>query len=342
MKPEAENLADLADLSSVLEVIDYDEAHSLSYTVGYSEKKRFRSLCDIPENLVRWINADGQLTEQMVESLGAAFQIHPLVLKNILHREQRAKIEVYGDFLYIVAKMMYFSGEELIVEHMNFILGKNFVISLGETKGDVFGAVRERLHSAGSHVRSAGADHLCCLLLDAIVEGYFDVLEVLSDRIDDLEEQVMVTTSQEHLLAIRQIKKSLLMVSKYAWPLRDVISLLGKDSIQLIRPATEPYFRDVYGHIIQAIDSTDNLRELLSGLTDLHISNTSYRLNEIMKVLTIISTIFIPLTFIAGVYGMNFKYMPELPQRWGYPAVWLVMVLISGGMVYFFKKRKWF
>ncbi len=342
METGAGNAANLADADSGLEVIDYDAARCLKYTVGFSEKKRFRSLCDIPENMVRWINADGQLTQETVESLGEAFHIHPLVLRNILNREQRARIEVYGDFLYIVAKMMYFSKGDLVVEHMNFILGPNFVISLGEMKGDVFGPVRERLSTDGSHVRASGADHLCCLLLDAIVEGYFDVLEVLNDRIDALEEQVIAATSQEHLIAIREIKKALLTVNRYAWPLRDVISLLGKDSVQLIRPATEPYFRDVYGHIIQAIDSTENLRELLSGLMDLHISNTSYRLNEIMKVLTIISTIFIPLTFIAGVYGMNFKYMPELQKPWGYGVVWLIMLLISGCMVWFFKRKKWF
>lgn len=328
--------------SGMLEITDYDAERCVQSTMPWDQAERIASLCDIPSGCVRWINADGLLKEEALEALGEAFHIHPLVLRNIQNREQRAKIEIYDGFLYIVAKMMYFAGEELVVEHMNFLLGPNYVISLGETDGDVFDAIRKWLATPGSHVRGSGADYLAYLLLDAIVEGYFDVLEVLNERIDTLEERIMDDTSRENLAAIREIKKALLTVNKYTWPLRDVASLLGKESIKLIRPATEPYFRDVYSHIVQAIDSTDTCRELLSGLTDLHLNNVSYRLNEIMKVLTIISTIFIPLTFIAGVYGMNFKYMPELEQRWGYGLTWLVMLLISGCMVYYFKRKKWF
>ena len=325
-----------------IEVIEYDQEKCKKYQVGCNRTDAFSALADIPEKRVRWINVDGQHTQEMLEALCVPFHIHPLVIRNITNKEQRAKIEVYPNFLYIVAKMIYFSAEEMVVEHVSFLLGKNYVITFGELKGDVFDSIRGWIDSKGAHVRSSGADYLIYLLLDAIVEGYFDVLEVLNERIDALEEMVIAETSQEHLHVIREIKKSLLLVNRFIWPLRDVASLMGKESTPLIASSTEPYLRDVYNHIVQAIDSTETSRELLSSLTDLHISNTSYKLNEIMKVLTIISTIFIPLTFIAGVYGMNFHYMPELTWPWGYGVTWLVMLLIAGCMVYYFKKKKWF
>ncbi len=327
---------------TAFDVIEYDAKDVQAYTVEAADREAVKRLCDIPAGRVRWINADGQCAQELLDTLGEAFHIHPLVIKNIQNVSQRAKIEVYPDVLYIVAKMIYFLDEELVVEHISFLLGERFVITLGEAKGDVFDTIRGWIHSEGAHVRKHGADYLMYLLLDAIAEGYFDVLETLNERIDDLEEQVIADTSQEHLQTIRDIKKSLLLVNRCIWPLRDVASLLGKESMRLIQPATEPYLRDVYNHIVQAIDSTETSRELLSSLTDLHISNTSYKLNEIMKVLTIISTIFIPLTFIAGVYGMNFHYMPELSWPLGYGLVLMVMLAIAGCMVYYFKRKKWF
>lgn len=327
---------------TAFDVIEYDARDVQAYTVEAASGEAVKRLSHIPDGRVRWINADGQCAQELLDALGEAFHIHPLVIKNIQNLTQRAKIEVYPDVLYIVAKMIYFLDGELVVEHVSFLLGERFVITLGETKGDVFDAIRGWIHSEGAHVRKNGSDYLMYLLLDAIAEGYFDVLETLNERIDDLEERVVADTSQEHLQTIRDIKKSLLLVNRCIWPLRDVASLLGKESMLLIRPATEPYLRDVYNHIVQAIDSTETSRELLSSLTDLHISNTSYKLNEIMKVLTIISTIFIPLTFIAGVYGMNFHYMPELSWPLGYGLVWLVMLAIAGCMVYYFKRKKWF
>ena len=328
--------------SDTVDVIEYDADHSRAFEVNISKAEALTALSRIPENTVRWINADGQYSQALLEKLGDAFHVHPLVIRNVANTDQRAKVDVYPDFLHIVAKMIYFRGDTMVVEHINFLLGKNFVITLGETKGDVFDNIRSWINSEGAHVRQNGADYLMYLLLDAIVEGYFDVLETLNQKTDDLEELVMADTAQEHLHAIREIKKALLKVNICIWPLRDVASLMRNETVGLIRMTTEPYLRDVYNHIVQAIDSTETSRELLSSLTDLHISNVSYKLNEIMKVLTIISTLFIPLTFVAGVYGMNFRYMPELGQKWGYPLVWLVMIIIAAGMMYFFKKKKWF
>lgn len=327
---------------NLIEVIEYGAEEYKAYTVGSNEPHRIAALADIPENRVRWINIDRKCPEAVLQALGKAFRIHPLIIRNIPNRTQRAKIEEYQKYLHIVAKMIYYADERLTVEHVNLVLGSNYVITIGETKGDVFGDIRVRLQNEGAHARISGSDYLAYLLLDAIVEGYFDVLDVLDQKIDELEEQVMLATSQEHLHAIRKIKKDLLLVNKHIRPLRDVASIIGKTSAGLIRPSTEPYLRDIYNHVAQAIDSTETSRELLSGLTDLHMSNTSYKLNEIMKVLTIISTIFIPLTFLAGVYGMNFRYMPELQSRWGYPVTWGVMILISCCMILFFKKKKWF
>lgn len=325
-----------------IEVIEYGMETYKVYTIESADPRYFTELCTIPKDCVRWINIDGRCTEEVLRELGEVFHIHPLVIKNIPNIDQRAKIEEYQEFLHIVAKMIYYSEDQLIVEHINFILGSNYVVTFGEIKGDVFEDIRTRLKNQGSHARTSGSDYLAYLLLAAIVEGYFDVLEVLNQKIDALEEDVMTTTSQDHLHAIRQIKKDLLVTNKHIWPLRDVASIIGRESSKFIRPSTEPYLRDVYNHIVQAIDSTETSRELLSGLTDLHMSNTSYKLNEIMKVLTIISTIFIPLTFIVGVYGMNFLYMPELEFKWGYGITWAVMLVISGCMIYYFKKKKWF
>ena len=333
---------DTQELCATVDVIEYDTGSSHAWEVDISKPEELMELSRIPDSAIRWINADGHYSKDLLEALGDALHIHPLVIRNVTNTDQRAKVDVYPDFLHIVAKMIYFQDDTMMVEHINFLLGKNFVITMGEAKGDVFDAIRDRIGSQGAHVRKAGADYLLYLLLDAIVEGYFDVLEMLNEKTDGLEEMVMSDTRQEHLHAIREIKKALLKVNKCIWPLRDVASLMRNETAGLIQQSTEPYLRDVYNHIVQAIDSTETSRELLSSLTDLHISNISYKLNEIMKVLTIISTLFIPLTFVAGVYGMNFKYMPELSQKWGYPVFWLVMIIIAAWMMFFFKRKKWF
>ena len=325
-----------------LEVTEYRREKYRAYTVTGGEAGRVAALADIPDGSVRWINIDGRCPEPVLRRLGQAFRIHPLIIRDLFNRAQRAKVEEYRNYLHIVAKMIYYADGRLVVEHVNLILGSNYVITVGETAGDVFDGVRALLQNEDAYVRTAGSDYLAYLLLDAIVEGYFDVLDVLDQKIDELEEEVMSVTSQEHLHAIREIKKELLVVNKNIRPLRDVASIIEKPSSGFIHPSMEPYLRDIYNHVAQAIDSTETSRELLSGLADLHMSNTSYKLNEIMKVLTIISTLFIPLTFIVGVYGMNFRYMPELGFKWGYGITWAVMVVIACCMVLFFKKKKWF
>ena len=326
----------------LIEIIDYSAEQYRASEMDLADTKRLEALSVIPEGSVRWMNIDGGCSGEALTVLGKTFGIHPLVLENISNVNQRAKVEEFPGLLHIVAKMLYFSESELIVEHMNFILGLNYVITFGETKGDVFGEIRSHLAIEGAQVRSGGADYLVYKMLDAVVEGYYAVLETYKDAIDALEDRMMAQTEQEHLQEIRLLKREIIRVSRCIWPLRDVASLLGRETVPMIRSGTEPYLRDVYNHIVQAIDMTETCRDLLSGLADLHLSNTSYKLNEIMKVLTIISTIFIPLTFIAGVYGMNFTHMPELHYRWGYAIVLGVMLVIAGCMVYYFRKKKWF
>ncbi len=325
-----------------IEVAQYDASKSEFYTIGHAQPKAFMELADIPKGMVRWINIDAQCPKETLKALGAAFSIHPLVLENIPDNNQRTKIEEYEKQVHLVAKMIYFANDALVVEHMNFILGPNYVLSFGQTDGDVFAPIRSRIKSEGTQLRARGADYLLYTLLDSIVDGYFDALEAINDKVDALEEEILEGASNKQLEDIRGIRRQLLSVTKAIWPLRDVASLMGKDASPLIHEETKPYLRDVYDHIVQVIDTTDTSRELVAGLADMHFSNTSYKLNEIMKILTIISTIFIPLSFIAGVYGMNFEYMPLLHYKWGYYGTWAAMILISVLMLIYFKRKKWF
>ncbi|WP_313074253.1 magnesium/cobalt transporter CorA [Lacrimispora sp.] len=345
---KSEDNIDLIDNNSMgadsifIEIIEYSKKTHKTYHKNIRDLNHLNELKNIPQDCVRWINVDGVEDETALQALGDSFHIHPLIIQSISNPNERAKIEEYRNSLHVIAKMLYYSKSELVMEQLNLILGPNYVITFGETTGDVFDGIRNHIKVADSPVRNCGADYLMYLILDALTESYFDILETLNEQIDILEDQVLEKTEQDHLLEIRRIKKELMKINKYIWPLRDVASLLGREAMELIQPTTEPYLRDVYNRIVQAIDATEMCRDLLSGLADLHLSNTSNRLNEIMKVLTVISTIFIPLTFIAGIYGMNFAHMPELQLPWGYGATWGIMLAIAGCMIYYFKKKKWF
>jgi len=231
----------------------------------------------------------------------------------------------------------------MLAEQVSLILGPNFVISFQEEgkEGDLFEVVRERLRSSKGKLRKMGADYLLYALLDAIVDGYFVILERLGERIEVLEEELLANPSQLTLQNIHTMKREMIFLRKSVWPLREVISGLQRGESPLITETTGPYLRDVYDHTIQVIDAVESFRDMLAGMLDIYLSSISNRLNEVMKLLTIIATIFIPLTFIVGVYGMNFKLMPELEWRWGYPAVWLVMVVVAGLMLAFFRRKRW-
>jgi magnesium transporter len=325
---------------SKMTLIDYDEANFQETEVKTVEE--CFSFRDKPS--ITWINVDGVHEVEVVEKLGNCFGLHPLVLEDILNTDQRPKMEVYGGYVYIVLKMLYGndSNRSVEAEQVSLILGSNFAISFQEgIEGDVFNPVRERIRSGKGLIRKMGSDYLAYSLIDTIVDNYFLMLENLGERIELLEEELVAHPTTATLQEIQRIKYQMVFVRRAVWPLREVIGGLGRKESPLIKETTEIYLRDVYDHTVQVMDTIETYREMLSGMLDIYLSSVSNRLNSVMKVLTIIATIFMPLTFIAGIYGMNFKYMPELEWRWGYPAVWLIVVIIGISMLIYFKKKKW-
>lgn len=292
---------------------------------------------------VTWINVNGLHRVDIIENIGTPFGIHPLVLEDILNTTQRPKMEDFGEYLFVVLKMTY-SNEatrEITVEQVSMILGSNFVISFQEREGDVFNPVRERIKNGKGRIRKMGADYLCYALIDAVVDNYFVVLESVGERIEALEEEVVGAPEPETLQKIHKLKRQMIVLRKSVWPLRELIGGLQRAESPLVRDTTEIYLRDVYDHTIQVIDTTESFRDMVSGMLDIYLSSISNRMNEVMKVLTIIATIFIPLTFIAGIYGMNFKFMPELEWRYAYPLVWLMMGVVVFFMLRYFRKKRW-
>ncbi len=292
---------------------------------------------------VTWINIDGIHQVETLEKLGECFELHPLTLEDILNTDQRPKIEDFGDYMYIVLQMFSYDdrNNEIITEQVSLILGRNFVLSFQENIGDVFNQIRERIRSGKGKIRKMGADYLVYALLDAIVDNYFIILEKIGEQIEFIEERLIINPASETLNNIHKLKREMLFLRKSVWPLREVISGMERGESSLIKGTTKIYLRDVYDHNIQIIDTIETLRDMLSGMLDIYLTSISNRLNAVMKVLTIIATIFMPLTFLAGIYGMNFKYMPELEWEWGYPLILLVMSTIGISMLFYFKRKKW-
>lgn len=291
---------------------------------------------------VSWLNVDGVHKPDLIETLGKELGLHPLVMEDIVNTDQRAKVEDYEGYLYIVLRMLRFDPQEneILSEQLSLVLGPHFVLSVQEHPGDVFETVRDRLKT-GRRIRFMQADYLAYALLDAVVDHYFVMLEELGDQIEALEDELVVTATPETLEKIHHYKREMLLLRKSVWPLREVLSRLSRDDNPLVAPETRVFLRDVYDHTIHVIETVDTFRELLVGMLDVYLSSVSNRMNEVMKVLTIFATLFMPLTFIAGVYGMNFEYMPELEWRFGYPAVWGVMIVTVIGLLVFFRRRGW-
>ena len=322
-----------------ISIIDYDHAQ-------FQEKEVEKiddcfPLKDKPT--VTWINIEGIHDLQVIEEVGKHFNIHPLVLEDILNTGHRPKVEDFGDYIFIILKMLHCDEKdnEIEAEQLSIVLGSNFVISFRESGGDVFDPIRERIRDAKGRLRKTGADYLAYCIVDAVVDGYFMILEKLGEDIDSLEEESVTEPTQETLRRIHTLKREMVFLRKSVWPLRELISTLERGDSSLIHESTGIYFRDVYDHTIQVMDTVESFRDMLSGMHDTYLSNVSNRMNAVMKVLTIIATIFIPLTFVAGIYGMNFKFMPELEWRWGYSLVLAVMAVIAVSMVIYFRKRKW-
>ncbi len=295
------------------------------------------------QKTVSWINIDGLNDAQLMEKIGKGFDIHPLTMEDVLHVNQRAKYEDSGTYNFVVLRMLMFDDKLQTVdaEQVSFIITDSSVLSFQEKRGDVFDRVRERIRNNKGKVRKMGADYLLYCLIDSIVDNYFVVLEKLAEKIENLEERLMYDPQEDHLRMLHALRREMIFVRKSIWPLRELLNGIIRGESKLITAETKRYFGDIYDHSIQIMDTVESFRDVVSGLMEMYLSVVSNRMNSVMKVLTIIATIFIPLTFIAGIYGMNFKYMPELQWRWAYFAVLGIMALVTIGMLVYFRKKKW-
>lgn len=288
-----------------------------------------------------WINIDGLHNIKMIENIGKHFNLHPLLLEDVVNTDQRPKSEEHEGYLFFTLKTLNkITGNEITYEQMSFVLGKNYLISFQEREGDLFDKLRDRIILTDSKLRQNEIDYLFYRLIDTIVDSYYIVLEHVGEQLENLEEKVYVNPTQETLQHIQELKKELIFLRKSVYPLREAVKKTMAEST-LIHENTRKYLADVYDHTIQVIETIESYRDLTASLVDIYMTSVSNRMNEVMKVLTIIATIFIPLTFIAGVYGMNFENMPELQWKYGYPAVWLIMISVFIGMLIYFRRRKW-
>jgi magnesium transporter len=293
---------------------------------------------------VVWINVTGIHDLKIVETLGSFFEIHPLVLEDIVHAGQRPKVEDLDRYLFVVLKMLMYEEEQeqVLAEQVSLILGENYVISFQETAADVFDPVRNRIFNVKARrMRDSGSDYLAYALIDAIVDQYFMILEYYGEKLEALQEEVLSSPTPATLATIQGAKRDMIFLRRSVWPLREALATLERGGGALITQELTVYVRDVYDHTIQVIDGIEAFRDMLSATLDIYLSSVSNRMNEVMKVLTIIATIFIPLTFIAGIYGMNFEHMPELKWWWAYPAVMLLMLCLGLAMLVMFKKKHW-
>jgi magnesium transporter len=320
-------------------IMDYDETHFQEKEIKTIEECFLFK--DTPT--VTWINIDSLHQVEILEKLGECYGFHPLVLEDILNTDQRPKMEDYGEYLYIVLRILNYNDKssEIESEQISLILGPNFIISFQEKEGPFFNPVRERIRNGKGRIRKMGPDYLAYALLDLIVDNYFIIMEKLGEKIEFLEEELVTQPGPETLQTIHHLKREMIFFRKAVWPLREVIGSLERGESPLVKGTSRVYLRDVYDHTIQVIDTIETFRDMVSGMLDIYLSSISNRLNAVMKVLTIIATIFMPLTFIAGIYGMNFKYMPELEWRWGYLMFWLIMIGIGAFMLIYFKKKRW-
>ena len=320
-------------------IIDYDETHLQEAEVQTVEE----CLPFIDTETVTWIQVQGIHETPIIEEIGKHFGVNSLVLEDLMNPSHLPKIEVYENYVFIVLKSLDYNVTDSRVsrEQISLIVGANFVITLQESFTAVFASVQNRLLNQQGRIRRMQSGYLAYALIDIIVDHYFIVLDEVNEQVQVLEEDIMKDPSPEIISKINVLRKEQLLLRRPILPLRDVLIEILDDEIPLLGEDTRPYFRDVYDHLIQVIQMLEMIRSAVSGLFDVYTSAVSHRMNEVMKVLTIVATFFIPLTFIAGIYGMNFKFMPELDTQWGYPVVLLVMLSISIGMFLFFKLKKW-
>lgn len=326
-------------VETVLEVIDYN-ADVFERVISKTPEDAFKFE---EEDRTTWINIDGLSNTGEIEKIGKYYDLHPLIIEDIVNTNQRPKIDEYSDYFFIVAKMLYYREDgRLENEHISMVLGKNYVITFQEAGGDVFDGVRERLSKAKGRIRSRGADYLVFALLDAIVDNYFVVVEEMSDKIEAMEERVFDPQPNDDItLEIQELKRTMLRIRRAVNPLREVVSRLEKMDHDLVQEQTINYLKDLYDHMLQVSENIEIYREMTWGLMDMYMTSISNKMNEVMKVLTIMASIFIPLTFLAGIYGMNFEYMPELQFRFSYPILLVIMTVLIIGMLIYFRRKRW-
>ncbi len=320
-------------------VIDYDERQFIKKEIDQIEE----CLSFKNKETVSWINIDGIHDEEIIKKIGKEFCLHPLTVEDIMNPRQRPKVEKFDEYIFIVLKMLLYDEKEekVLEEQVSLILGNGYVLSFQEKKGDLFDPLRERISSGLGRIRKSGSDYLAYSLTDIIVDHYFLILEKLGDKVEQLEDSLTGETDKDMLRKIHGLKREMILLRKSVWPLRELINGLERSESTLIRKETLRFFRDVYDHTIQVIDAIETYRDMIFSMHDTYLSTLSNRMNEVMKVLTIIATIFIPLTFIAGIYGMNFVFMPELKWRYAYFGVLGIMALVALGMILYFKRKKW-
>ncbi len=322
-----------------IRIIDYDAEHIVETEVD--DVKKCFPFKDAPT--VTWINMDGLHDVDLIRGLGDHFGWHPLMLEDIVSVGQRPKMEAYDGYVYLVLPMLSWDDVrgEVVTEQLSLILGERYVFTFQERVGDVFEGVRERLRSGRARIRNAQADYLTYALMDAVVDHYFTALERVGDITEGLEAELLDDPRQSTMHALHTLKRELISVRRAVWPLREVFAQLLRAEDEYFSKETQIFQRDVYDHTVQVIDTVEALRDLVSGAVDLYLSTVGYRTNEVMKVLTIMASIFIPLTFLAGLYGMNFDYMPELHMHWAYPTLLVIMAVLGGAMLMYFKRKGW-
>ncbi|MEN6427452.1 MAG: magnesium/cobalt transporter CorA [Phycisphaerales bacterium] len=319
--------------------MDYDEQHfEEKQGVSIEECFPFKDTAT-----TTWINIDGIDEIPIIEKIGKAYDLHPLILEDIVTAGQRPKFDNYEKYAYVVLKMLTYNHTARAIEseQISIVFGANFVISFQEDVGDIFDPIRDRIRQAKGKIRKMGADYLAYSLIDATVDGYFGILEKTGEQIEDLEDELIADPTEGTLRKIHALKREMMSLRRSVWPLRELINAMQRDESSLICSQTRVYLRDVYDHTIQVIDAVEGFRDMVAGMVEIYLSSISNRMNAIMKVLTIIATIFIPLTFVVGVYGMNFPNMPEMRWRWGYQAVLLLMLAIVVVMLAYFRRKKW-
>jgi magnesium transporter len=328
----------------ILELIQYtDKEYSKHEDLPIGEL-----IGNIKQDQINWINVDGLHEKSIVQKIGDHFCLHSLLVEDITSDHQ-PKVEEYDDYLFFTLKMLYrIEDNQIDYEQISFVLGKDYLLSFQEKEGDLFGPLRDRIRLDQGRIRKRKADYLLYRLVDIIVDNYYSVLDAIGQQIETIEEEIYQNSTDQQFRKIQKLKKELIYLRKALYPLRDAMSKLIKDESGFIEDANIRYYADVYDHVVHIIDSLDTYKDLTSGLMDIYINTLNTRMNEVMKVLTIISTIFIPLTFIVGVYGMNFDTeksvwnMPELKSAYGYPVVMGLMFIMVVGMIRYFKFKKWF